>query len=354
MYYTNLEKYDMIECYIKNNDNADAACATYSEIYPERRKPNRKMFARLKENLIDHGSFTRTRSKNYSKPNNEENEVDIISVVEAEPSISSRQIESESGHSKSRVLRTLKKYKYRPYKIRKMQLLHAQDYQRRLTFCNWYLQKIRENNLFFNDIIWTDECYISSAGMFNRWNEHQWSDENRHPTVNIANQGRFGFGVWCAIYQNRVLAVHIYDNKLTSQRYLDIINEHIIEGFMDNLPLNEAQKIHLQQDGAPQHNGRIVVNTLNNYFRDKWIGTNGPIRWPPRSPDITPLDFFFWGHIKNKLYKMENLNIIQLKENFLECVNAISNIHIHNAINSIYRRCDQCIRRDGRQFENYL
>jgi hypothetical protein len=24
--------------------------------------------------------------------------------------------------------------------------------------------------------------------------------------------------------------------------------------------------------------------------------------WPPRSPDITPLDFFLWGHIKALIY----------------------------------------------------
>ena len=25
--------------------------------------------------------------------------------------------------------------------------------------------------------------------------------------------------------------------------------------------------------------------------------------WPPRSPDLTPLDFFIWGFVKCKVYK---------------------------------------------------
>ena len=26
------------------------------------------------------------------------------------------------------------------------------------------------------------------------------------------------------------------------------------------------------------------------------------MKWPPRSPDLTPLDFYFWGYIKGKVY----------------------------------------------------
>lgn len=26
------------------------------------------------------------------------------------------------------------------------------------------------------------------------------------------------------------------------------------------------------------------------------------VAWPPRSPDLTPLDYFLWGHMKQKVY----------------------------------------------------
>ncbi|KAJ8961840.1 hypothetical protein NQ318_021455 [Aromia moschata] len=51
--------------------------------------------------------------------------------------------------------------------------------------------------------------------------------------------------------------------------------------------------------GAPIHNAVIVRNLLNENFPNCWIGRSSPlIRWPPRSPDITHLDFFLWGTIK--------------------------------------------------------
>ena len=30
---------------------------------------------------------------------------------------------------------------------------------------------------------------------------------------------------------------------------------------------------------------------------------NNLFLWPPRSPELTPLDFFFWGFVKCKVYK---------------------------------------------------
>ena len=42
-----------------------------------------------------------------------------------------------------------------------------------------------------------------------------------------------------------------------------------------------------------------ISPTLNN---DRWIGRGGPTVWPPRSPDLTPMDYFLLGHIKALIY----------------------------------------------------
>ena len=54
---------------------------------------------------------------------------------------------------------------------------------------------------------------------------------------------------------------------------------------------------------------------MNEHFPQRWIGRNSPlIHWPPRSPDLTPMDFYFWGHIKNKVYKTRPQSVEQLCE----------------------------------------
>ena len=67
--------------------------------------------------------------------------------------------------------------------------------------------------------------------------------------------------------------------------------------------LEESQPwIIFQQDFAPLHWVWDVRRCLDATFSNGWIGRDGPIPWPPRSPDITPLDFFLWGYVKNKVF----------------------------------------------------
>jgi len=57
-----------------------------------------------------------------------------------------------------------------------------------------------------------------------------------------------------------------------------------------------------QQDGAPPHWGSHVRRFLDVNFPNRWIGRDGPTPRPPRSPGITPLDFFLWGYVKDKVF----------------------------------------------------
>jgi hypothetical protein len=47
-----------------------------------------------------------------------------------------------------------------------------------------------------------------------------------------------------------------------------------------------------QQDGALPHWARIIREFLDVHFPGRWVGRDRTTPWPPRSPDITPLDLF--------------------------------------------------------------
>jgi len=59
----------------------------------------------------------------------------------------------------------------------------------------------------------------------------------------------------------------------------------------------------------------FIVNIwfLDATFPNRWIGRDGPTPWPPRSPDITPLDFFLWGYVKDKVFLTPVPDIINAK-----------------------------------------
>ena len=52
-------------------------------------------------------------------------------------------------------------------------------------------------------------------------------------------------------------------------------------------------------------------------FDTRLIGIGGAIQWPPRSPDLSPLDFGVWGTVKNAVYWYENEDKI---ENFKDTI----------------------------------
>jgi hypothetical protein len=48
-----------------------------------------------------------------------------------------------------------------------------------------------------------------------------------------------------------------------------------------------------------------------------WIGRRCPVNWPPRSPDLTPLDLFsplFWLLLKAMAYQVKTQNKDHLKK----------------------------------------
>ncbi|KAG8249663.1 hypothetical protein J6590_015160 [Homalodisca vitripennis] len=38
-------------------------------------------------------------------------------------------------------------------------------------------------------------------------------------------------------------------------------------------------------------------------YGKRWIGRGEPVSWPPRSPDLNPISFFLWGHLKALIYE---------------------------------------------------
>jgi hypothetical protein len=62
-----------------------------------------------------------------------------------------------------------------------------------------------------------------------------------------------------------------------------------------------------QQDGAPPHFHNNVHYYLNFELPRLWIERARErdecfMKWPPRSPDLTPSDFFLWSSIKDHVY----------------------------------------------------
>jgi hypothetical protein len=54
--------------------------------------------------------------------------------------------------------------------------------------------------------------------------------------------------------------------------------------------------------GAPKHLHNEVRSYLDERLRNHWIGRGGPMEWPQRSPNLTRMDFFLLGFVKDNVY----------------------------------------------------
>lgn len=275
--YSRNEKLDMLLIYGEARKNAVVAARLYAERYPNRRHPTRHYFPKMERKLRNEAEDGNQNQFIVS----EDKEIEVLALVQVENTTSLREIALQCEISVSSVWRILKKYKYRSFKYQLHQHLYPNDQGRRLEYCNWFLEQYENDPRFPFKIIYSDECRFTNLGMFNRNNKRYWAQENNNQMIVGHFQERFGFNCWMGIMGERMLGPIFFYGNLTGERYLNFLQNEI-EALMDNVPLANVVGVFFQQDGAPPHNVRLVSEYLNRRFQENWIGTNGPIRWPPR------------------------------------------------------------------------
>ena len=78
--------------------------------------------------------------------------------------------------------------------------------------------------------------------------------------------------------------------------------------------------------------------------------------WPPRSPDLNPLDFYLWGHLKALVYATPVPDEEFLRARIVEGCDTIRHSPgIYQLIrDSMRRRVDACILAKGGHFEHLI
>lgn len=354
MPFSHIEKCNMLETYLMCRKDSTRALQEYRQKYPDSDLPDRRYFLVLYRKFRSNETvFGKTR-KRKEFIIDENVEINILAYFEAHKDDSVRDLARNYGTSLTTICRVLRKHKYVPYKYRPTQTLIPTDTERRLSFCRWLCNKYIENNGILKNILWSDEANFSNKGMFNPKNMHYWSKENLFLTTPRNPQNKFSTNVWCGLIGSKIIGPVFYQGTLTGRRYLELVIFGVLEDFLDNLDLASRQVIYFQQDGAPPHQLNEVAVRLEEMFQGRWIATNGPIPWPPRSPDITPLDFYFWGFIKNEVYKQNYANEEDLRNNIIRIIDSIDGRTILRATQRVLKCARKCVEQNGGVFAHLL
>ncbi|GFX13618.1 uncharacterized protein TNCV_1921311 [Trichonephila clavipes] len=173
--------------------------------------------------------------------------------------------------------------------------IHENDHQARRRFVEWAQNEIAVVPDFHKRILFSEEAHFWLNGYVNKQNCRIWSEANPQVYVETPLHPE-KLTVWCALWAGGIIGPYFFKND---------------EGH--NVTVNG--ELWFQQDGTACHTARATIDLLKDTFGDRLISRFGPVNWPPRSCDLTLLDYFLWGYVKSLVYADKPQTLDHLEDN---------------------------------------
>ena len=211
--------------------------------------------------------------------------------------------------------------------------------------------------MFLTRLLVTDEACFTRNGILNVHNSHTWAVENPHTTRHTYHQQRFSINVWAGIVGDFLIGPYLLPARLGGSEYLHFLST-VLNQLLEDVPLATRQRMRFMHDGAPAHFSHSVREWLQDQYPRRWIGRGheAPVVWPPRSPDLNPIDFYLWGHLKGIVYATD----VDTQEGPWHRVQDAATL-VRNSPgvfervrSSLLRRANACVGANGSHFENLL
>ena len=349
----------MIKYYYGCDGNITLAQRKWSSHHKNRPKPDNHTFRSLVDKFEETGEVTdRTRKDKGTRSTSPEVIAEITNRIAEEPRISTRRLAQEVGISRSTVLRLLKKdMKEFAHKVQSAQRLTEHDMVRRFNFAVEMCEMIDQGRIDVNKIIFSDEAHFWLDGYVNRQNYRFWGSE-KPSFVETTPLHPQKLTVFCAISSDAIYGPIFIRQTVDADVYEGLLTDYFLPeatnmGWMDG-------QHWFQQDGAPPHTTAGNLAILHEAFGSLVIAHKFPdlfdegMAWPLYSPDLSVLDFFLWGYVKDKIYKNKPKTLAELENAIEKTIREIPRETCARAIGSFEKRLRMCVSLDGGHIENVI
>ena len=123
---------------------------------------------------------------------------------------------------------------------------------------------------------------------------------------------------------------------MNAERYQTVI----LTKFINQLHDDEIMRGYFQQDGVTAHTAQTTIEFLQQSYGNRIISQG---LWPPRSPDLTPPNYFLFGQVKNNVYKNCLHNLDELQQVIMHEIQNITQEQLCQVFETMKRRIMLCL-----------
>ena len=150
----------------------------------------------------------------------------------------------------------------------------------------------------------------------------------------------------CVVSSEGDVFTHFFapQEKVNAEVYFRVLENKILPWMNDKAT---GKNNLLQQDSAPAHAAKRTINLLkrsNVRFWEKDL-------WSSNSPDLNPLDYYFWARIEAKVCARPHSSIIILKKDIMKSVASLERAEIIRAASKFRQRLEAVIQAEGGYIE---
>lgn len=320
---------------------------------PPKEVPNDTTFKRLIDRFVVYKGHTKTSVVTTGRPSYTDNTVKAVKdfldpFLSRSETVSLRRVASELKLSLATVWRIVRRRLHLyPYKPKLVVPLSAAHRKNRREFCKWLLGKRRN---FEDFVVWSDEKWFVLNQSPNRQNERYWAAQNPNIEVCCRIQGDRKVMCWAGLVNGRVIIHWLEGGKsVNGDSYLEMLKNVVLPQLG-----TDSQRCWFQQDGATVHTTNRTRAWLRENFGDRIISRLTRHPWPARSPDLSPLDFWFWGAAMAELRKNPPATLKVLKDTVEAYADSLDENEIRRAVRHVRTRAQECLRRRGGAFEGHF
>ncbi|KAL4130614.1 hypothetical protein QTP88_008035 [Uroleucon formosanum] len=208
--------------------------------------------------------------------------------------------------------------------------LSPTDWGKRKDCCNAILTAVPPNGIMWS----SDEAHFHISGTVKKQNFRYWAAENP-------------------------LKIHqrpLHSPKITVC-YCDFQPglRDVIELLCPKIEEYENNDVFwFQQDGATAHTARWSRAVLQKMFPGRLVSLRENITWPPRSPDLSPCDYFLWGYLKAEVFKHQPRTIEELKKTIRQEISRIPLDMLAKMMENFRERLQMCVARQGNHLDDII